>query len=182
MPGKKKYAYTRYIGSSAAKAHLIVQPSPYAQKLRDIMKSRFSKDFFEGRAEYARGRDLWELRKKMPPMRTREKIVEQFADALVEQMRLGVMHGDIRSSNIIVSGQKRPKLKVIDYETAFPLTSEELDRLKPKKKGDIGFSGFARDYVDAMTTVSFLAKNQGEEKKLKELFRKTFLKRIEEKL
>lgn len=102
----------------------------------------------------------------------KRRVIDQLADALAEHICLGVSHNDLRPSNIIVSGRKRPKIRIIDYGRAELMTGNTLEAVD-----------LSKDYVDVYNDViPLLARwNPRATRRLQEYFRQRFLKRIERK-
>lgn len=103
----------------------------------------------------------------------RLKVIDQLADALVDHLRLGVVHNDMRPDNILVSGRDRPRIKIVDYARAQLATGSALDAIELYK-----------DYLDVYhDVIPLLARgNPRATRKLQEYLRQRFLKRIERKL
>ena len=128
-----------------------------------------------GRPLYARkmrkGRGIEVIPKLRHAQRLR--IIDQLADALVDHLRLGVVHNDMRPDNILVSGRDRPRIKIIDYERAQLATGNVLEAIDLYK-----------DYLDVYHDVIPLiaGRNPKATGKLQDYFRQRFLRRVERKL
>ncbi len=200
--------------------HFIAQPSPYAQRMLGVWLRKMSGWTQSDRAQlmrqkpletlrsldmakvaYEKGKTLGELRGTGFAFRNRYRILDKLADALAENLRLGVVHGDVHAANIIISGSmpgrlRRPlrlklidygsamvqehaiggdarplRLKLIDYGSAMPLTGDYL--------GCDIYYDYQRVKTDVMP---MLVRNEKEIPRLRKYFERKFLQRLEEKL
>lgn len=173
-------------------AHFIAQPSGYSQRILSLslkkapvrgrlvhfgrITSLTPADFenAHARVAYERGRTLESLRGTAFLRRKRGKILEELAGLVVDHMRLGVVHGDLHAENVIVS--KSPlALKAIDYTGAVPLAGRFL--------GPYVTTYPTWDYHSVrMRLLPAIARDAKELERLKRLFEKRFLEKMEKEL
>lgn len=126
------------------------------------------------RVRYERGRTLKSLSKTRFFGKNKYRILDGLADLVVDHMRLGVVHGDLHAENVIVS--KSPlALKAIDYTGSVPLAGRFL--------GPYVKTYPAWDYHSVRSRLlPAIARDKKELERLKRLFEKRFLEKVEEKL
>lgn len=180
----------RYESKDSVLAHFIAQPSRYAQRIHEVatplepgMRLRARKllaRFYRPRRIMpSHARIAWERGRSLDlvggRMRFGEKlrVIDQLADAVVENLRLGIVHNDLVVPNITVSRRKRPVIRIIDYETARPLTAENLGEVSPS--GDY-------DAVRTIVVPYLAGEDERRQKRLQEYFEKRFLQKIAKKL
>lgn len=166
---KKSYAWGSVV------AHLAAQ-RPKTQRLvaaagREPMTAE------TGLVRWVKGRTLASLLHTKLVQRNKLGILNQLADIVAEHLRRGVFHGDIHTGNIVLSGKPkarmRPGVRMVDYELATVLSAKNLDML------DVPFV----DYSDVIRrVVPELARDRREAEMLERHFRRTFLRKLEEKL
>jgi predicted unusual protein kinase regulating ubiquinone biosynthesis (AarF/ABC1/UbiB family) len=161
-PDRAKKAERQYRGGGwALKAHLMAQPSRYAQELLAVTKET-------GTVRRVEGRDLASIARTPFALRNRRRILERLAGALAEHLALGVVHTDMHPSNIIVSrGTRRNPVgvRLIDYEFAVPLTAEGLEQFEVYRKLSKDLD-FTRDYTAvAKTTIQLLGRDEKERRR-----------------
>lgn len=161
--GKKGYIV------GAPRGHFIAQPSPYAQKMAAAASARALVKWEKGRSIQESGRGFL--------LSNRRRILDQLADALVDHLRLGVVHGDILPGNILVyrGSRRRPvKIKLIDYEMAMPMMGGNIE-----STGHVDYGDVLRDVIPALargkkgmkgSPLLALAAGKMDAEKLKELF------------
>lgn len=132
-------------------AHLIMQQSPYVQRVlaavgREAPKAR------KALVKYERGKTIESLAGTPFLIRNRFRVLDQLADALVNHLWLGVVHGDIHSGNIVVS--RGMQVKIIDYARAKPLTRETIKnyekiyRSVERQHGEIAATRETKEAID----------------------------------
>lgn len=134
------------------------------------------------RLRWETGRALYAVRmgkplgiEVIPKLRRMQKlrVIDQLADAIVEHIRLGVVHNDMRPSNIILSGRHRPRIKIVDYARAQIATGNALEAVD-----------LSKDFVDVYHDVIPLlaGRNPKATRRLQGYFERRFLGKIERKL
>lgn len=58
-------------------------------------------------------------------------VIDQLAEAVVENIRHGIVHGDMWEGSILVSGRRRPKVKIMDWAQARPITTRTVAHVDP---------------------------------------------------
>lgn len=167
-------AYSKKLPYGAIRAHFIVQPSKYAQRMLGTVKAPSAKagyaDFYE-KARWEEGKTLAMFRGGKD---TAFKVLDQLAGAITEHIRLGVIHHDLHPFNILLLrkkalGRKVPVLKIIDY-----------GRAKAVTHGNVGYADIAEDYEAVRKKViPFLSKRSRTKKeRLNDYFERRFLEKI----
>lgn len=188
--GKK---VAKYYDPYAILAHLIAQQSPKSQRLVAAVGRGASglSGPSTGLVRWEKGKELSRAARKRWVLRDKRKIIGQLADALAEYVRLGVMHSDLHSKNIVISGAghrrlRRPtRVKIIDFGKAIPLTAEamELAEQETREKGLPHPLIIYSDYDRIMRSATYyLSRTVDERERLKKYFEKRFLQKIGEKL
>lgn len=125
------------------------------------------------KVRYERGKPLSELLASLPKEH-RHRLAERLADLAVDHLRLGVMHGDLSLENVLVSIHgKRPEqisVRAIDYEDAELFTRTAIRQ---------GTSFLTQDYDTLRNCIMpLLAKTEREQERLKMLFERRFMQKI----
>ena len=176
----------------------VVQRGKYAPRLYDVIlkekpakgKSFRSIDYSKMKMERLRGKHLITLleeeegRKRV--YRNRHRIIDGLADFLVENIKLGVIHGQIGPEHILLKRRwkKLDVKKIYDFGIG-KIADTEHGATKIEIRDPLGH---ARDYYDAAYVVEKVAESSGrkgrglgkEKRKLLEYLKKKFEKRIEE--
>ena len=172
-------------------AHFIAQPSKYSQRILSLSLDRMPvrgrlvhfgrvtsltpASFSEHtRVVHEKGTTLESLKGTEFLRRNRYRIMDQLAELVADHLRLGAVHGDLHAENVVVS--KKPlALKAIDYTGAVPLAGRFI--------GPYVTTYPTWDYHSVrMRLLPAIARDKKDLERLKRLFEKRFLQRLEEKL
>lgn len=177
----------------------IVQPGKFAPRLYDVVLKREpakggsyrTVDYSKMRMELLKGGKhlstlLERKRGRKNVYRNRYRIIDGLADFLIENIKLGVIHGEIEMRHIFLKG-KRKKLdvkKIYDFDWGGIADTKHTIT----KTGHKNPKGHAKDYYGAAYVVERIAESSNkkgpklkkEKKELLNYLKKRFEKRIEE--
>ena len=198
--------YLKRYHPPAVLAHLVAQPSKHAQRLvAAVGHSAASAN--RAVVSWERGRTIASLKGTPFLYRNRRRILDQLADALVEHIRLGVVHGDIHEENVLVSrlrAKRSPvRVKIIDYEGAHAKTldvlhyteraremierhlKEAVARGDVKEQDALNYlkeSLITEDYPSVVDIIPALAKDEKDMEALGKYFERKFLEKVRKRL
>lgn len=185
----------------AVLGHFAVQPSRYSQQMHAVLKDNIPVPAYAARLTHERGKSLEKIDFSKTSKKRKLALLDGLADAVADHLRLGVAHGDIKPSNIVVSwrrtkrrGAARPRVKLIDYELSGMLSGKQIEHANIQLPWDYGsVAGDARkvtlgftllrpwDYGSVVGGVipHMAGKDRDERERLKAYFEKRFLRKIE---